>query len=163
MAVPDHDDVLRRHGYHGLRVKAIVAETDDARSFTFEVPDELHDAFAYRAGQFCSFRFRIGEDEHARCYSMSSAPETDDDLTVTVKRVPGGIVSNHFIDQVAVGDLVDVTRPAGNFCVRPRERPILGFCGGSGVTPVLSIAKSVLASSARPVHLLYANLSLIHI
>ena len=153
----DHDEVVRRHGYHALRVTSVVPETDDARSFTFEVPDDLRDAFGYRAGQFCSFRFRIDGDEQARCYSMSSAPETDDELTVTVKRVPGGVVSNHFIDRVAVGDLVEVTRPAGNFCVRPGERPVIGFCGGSGVTPVLSIAKSVLASSSRPVRVLYAN------
>ena len=88
---------------------------------------------------------------------MSSAPETDGDLTVTVKRVPGGLVSNWFHDHVAAGDVVEVTKPAGVFCVRDGERPIIGFCGGSGVTPVMSIAKSVLAGTRRPVRLLYAN------
>jgi ferredoxin-NADP reductase len=153
----EHTDVLSRHGYHTLRVKAVVDETDDARSIVLDVPPELRDDFAYRPGQFCSFRIHVGDDEVARCYSMSSAPETDDDLTVTVKRVPGGVVSNWLNDHVASGDLLEVTRPAGTFCVRPGDRPVIGFCGGSGVTPVISIAKSVLASTSRPVELLYAN------
>ncbi len=151
------DDVVRRHGYHRLRVKAVVEETDDTRSFVLDVPGELREAFRYQPGQFCSFRVHIDDDEHARCYSMSSAPDTDDDLTVTVKRVPGGLVSNWLNDHVSAGDLLEVTRPAGTFCVRPADRPVIAFCGGSGVTPVMSIAKSVLAASPRPVHLLYAN------
>ena len=153
----EHTEVLSRHGYHALRVKAVVDETHDARSIVLDVPPELRDAFAYRPGQFCSFRIRVGDDEVARCYSMSSAPETDGDLTVTVKRVPGGVVSNWLNDHVADGDVLEVTRPAGTFCVRPGDRPVIGFCGGSGVTPVMSIAKSVLASTSRPVELLYAN------
>jgi ferredoxin-NADP reductase len=151
------DAVVRRHGYHAIRVKDVVRETDDTRSFVLDIPAELRDDFGYRSGQFCTFRIHVDGAEHSRCYSMSSAPETDDDLTVTVKRVPGGIVSNWLNDHVAAGDLLEVTRPAGMFCIRPGERPVVGFCGGSGVTPVISIAKSVLSSTARPVHLLYAN------
>ena len=77
---------------------------------------------------------------------MSSAPETDGDLTVTIKRVPGGLVSNWFHDHVAEGDDLDVTKPAGVFCAQDGERPVVAFCGGSGVTPVMSITKSVLAT-----------------
>jgi ferredoxin-NADP reductase len=149
--------VLRRHGYHALRVKAVVAETEEARSFVFEVPDDLRPTFAYRPGQFCSFRVHVGEAERSRCYSMCSAPETDGDLTFTVKRVAGGSVSNWLVDQVTEGSLVEVNPPSGNFTVREGGRPIIAFCGGSGITPVLSIAKSVLATSPRPVSLLYAN------
>ncbi len=152
-----HHDAVRRHGYRRLLVKRVVYETDDARSFVLDVPPELRDEYSYESGQFCSFRVRTGEDEHARCYSMSSAPDVDDDLAVTVKRVPGGFVSNWLIDHVSEGDLLEVTRPAGLFCVRGESRPIIAFCGGSGITPVLSIAKSVLAASDRSVRLLYAN------
>ena len=88
---------------------------------------------------------------------MSSAPETDRDLTVTVKRVAGGLVSNWFLDNLAEGDVIEVTKPAGIFCPRESDRPVLGFCGGSGITPVMSIAKHVLATTQRPVRLLYAN------
>ena len=151
------DAAVRRHGYHALPVKRVVRETEAARSFALDVPDHLRGTFAYRPGQFCSFRVHLGETEHFRCYSMSSAPETDGDLTFTVKRVPGGVVSNWFVDHVGEGDLIEVNPPSGNFCVREGGRPIIAFCGGSGITPVLSIAKSALATSARSVHLLYAN------
>jgi 3-ketosteroid 9alpha-monooxygenase subunit B len=100
---------------------------------------------------------QIDGDEQLRSYSMSSAPATDRDLTVTVKRVAGGLVSNWFLDNLTEGDLIEVTKPAGVFCPRASERPVLGFCGGSGITPVMSIAKHVLATTRRPVRLLYAN------
>jgi 3-ketosteroid 9alpha-monooxygenase subunit B len=153
----DHDQVLRAHGYHLLRVKEVVRETHDTRSFVLDVPAELTDTFGYKAGQFCTFRVCIAGEQHLRSYSMSSAPETDRDLTVTVKRVPGGVVSNWFNDRVAAGDVLELTRPAGVFCVRNSERPVVAFCGGSGITPVMSIAKSALAATVRPVRLLYAN------
>ena len=88
-AVVDHDQVRRAHGYHPLRVKRIVQETADTRSFVLDVPEELGETFRYRPGQFCTFRVHIDGDEYLRSYSMSSAPETDGDLTVTVKRVAG--------------------------------------------------------------------------
>lgn len=151
------DDVLRRHSYHPIRVKRVVEETDDTRSLVLDVPDELAEVFHYQPGQFCTFRVRVGTDEHFRCYSMSSAPETDGDLAVTVKRVDGGVVSNWLNDNVSDGDLVEVSRPSGTFRIRDGDRPIIGFCGGSGITPVISIAKSVLAASGRSVRLLYAS------
>ena len=153
----DHNPVLRQHGYHALRIARVVAETHDANSFVLDVPDELEETFRYTPGQFCTFRVRIGGDEQLRSYSMSSAPETDPNLTVTVKRVAGGLVSNWLLDNLAEGDLVEVTKPAGVFCPRESERPVLGFCGGSGITPVMSIAKHVLATTERHVRLLYAN------
>jgi 3-ketosteroid 9alpha-monooxygenase subunit B len=155
--VAEPGDTVRRHGYHHIRVKDIVEETDDARSLVLEVPSDLQEAFRYQPGQFCTFRVHVGEEDHARCYSMSSAPETDDDLVVTVKRVAGGVVSNWLIDHVSAGDVLEVTGPMGTFCATPSERPIVAFCGGSGVTPVLSITKSALTSTGRSVRLLYAN------
>jgi ferredoxin-NADP reductase len=154
----DHSSVLHAHGYHKLRVKAVVRETHDASSFVLDVPDDLAPTFQYRPGQFCTFRVAVDGVEQVRSYSMSSAPEIDADLTVTVKRVAGGLVSNWFLDRVGVGDLIEVTKPAGVFCPQDAsEGPVLGFCGGSGVTPVMSITKHVLANSRRPVRLLYAN------
>ncbi len=159
MNEPDHTPVLREHGYHRLLVKDVVPETHDASSFVLDVPDELRSLFGYQPGQFCTFRVHVNDDEQLRSYSMSSAPETDDDLTVTVKRVTGGLVSNWFLDHLGTGDAVEVTKPAGVFCPRgdAADRPVLGFCGGSGITPVMSIAKHVLATTGRRVRLLYAN------
>ena len=100
----DVEGVARRHAFHPLPVKRVIEETDDTRTFVLDIPGDLTEAYRYRPGQFCTFRVRVGADEQFRCYSMSSAPDTDDDLAVTVKRVPGGTVSNWFNDRVSVGD-----------------------------------------------------------
>ncbi|MEU5880564.1 ferredoxin--NADP reductase [Spirillospora sp. NPDC047279] len=135
-------------------VTRVVRETADTRTYVL-APHE--GPFSYKAGQFCTFRVRVGGRDLLRSYSMSSAPETDDELMTTVKRVPGGQVSNWLHDNVAEGDEVEVTRPMGVFCLRPAEGPLLGFCGGSGITPILSLVKSTLATTARPVRLLCAD------
>ncbi len=153
----DRTDPRWEHGYHRLQVKRIIEETADTRSFVLDVPDDLADLFRYRAGQFCTFRVQVDGVEQSRCYSMSSAPETDADLTVTVKRVPGGLVSNWFHDHVTEGDTLEVTKPAGVFCLGQGQAPVLAFVGGSGVTPVMSIAKSLLAGTGRSIRILYAN------
>lgn len=135
-------------------VARIVKETADARTFVL-VP---HDGpLTYRAGQFCTFRVHVDGRMLLRSYSMSSAPETDDELMTTVKRVPGGAVSNWLHNNVTEGDELEMTLPAGRFCLREGETPMLGFCGGSGITPVLSLAKSVLAATDRRVRLLCAD------
>lgn len=156
-------DVVRDHGYHPLRVKRIVQETPDARSYVLDVPDELKAAFSYSSGQFCTFRVRIGSGDDAvelyRSYSMSSAPGIDADLTVTVKQVPGGAVSNWLHENVSEGDVLECNHPAGVFTLRENERPVVALCGGSGITPVLGITKTALHSTERQVALLYANRS----
>ncbi|MFZ0251748.1 MAG: ferredoxin--NADP reductase [Acidimicrobiales bacterium] len=153
----DQSAVLRDHGYHSLRIARVVRETHDASSFVLEVPEGLTETFRYRPGQFCTFRVHIDGEDQLRSYSMSSAPATDAALTVTVKRVAGGLVSNWFLDHLSEGDTIELTKPAGVFCPQESERPVLGFCGGSGVTPVMSITKHMLATTTRPVRLLYAN------
>lgn len=156
-AARDEAAVLRQHGFHSVVVAQLIDETADSRSFVLEIPGELADAFAYRPGQFCTVRAHVDEVELLRSYSMSSAPEVGDPMTLTVKRVPGGVVSNWLCDHVVPGTALELTRPAGVFCVRDGDRPIVAFCGGSGVTPVMSIVKSVLAGTDRHVRILYAN------
>ena len=143
------------HGFHRVPVKAVFDETKDARTYLLDVPAELQEIFRYEPGQFCTFRVSVGGVEHLRSYSMSSAPDTDPDLAVTVKRVPGGVVSNWFYDNVRAGDVLQVTRPAGVFTLRDPGRPVVAFAGGSGITPIMSIVKQALASTT--VTLLYAN------
>jgi 3-ketosteroid 9alpha-monooxygenase subunit B len=147
----------RDHGFHPLRVQRVVQETHDTKSFVFEVPADLRDAFAYEAGQFCTFRIPLGDDELLRCYSMSSSPDVDTDFVLTVKRVAGGRVSNWLLDEVAEGDELALTLPAGVFTLRDHPTPIVAFAGGSGITPVISVLKSTLATTDRRVRLLYAN------
>ncbi|MCU1452028.1 MAG: Oxidoreductase FAD-binding domain protein [Acidimicrobiales bacterium] len=147
----------RDRGYHPLRVRRIVQETVDACSIVLEVPEDLLDAFAYDAGQFCTFRVSIEGQERLRCYSMSSSPEVDAELQVTVKRVPGGAVSNWLNDALAPGDVIDASPPSGLFRLGDATGDIVAFGGGSGITPIFSIVKSALATTSRRVRLLYAN------
>lgn len=147
----------RDHEYHALTVADIVDETADARSFVLEVPPALADRFAYAAGQFCTFRATIDGESVARCYSMSSSPEAGEPLTVTVKRVAGGRMSNWMNDRLAPGDVVDVRVPSGLFVLRPAGTPLVAFAGGSGITPILSIVKTALLTTTREIVLVYAN------
>jgi 3-ketosteroid 9alpha-monooxygenase subunit B len=160
--VPDEDrDATGGDNFHALSVRKVIDETSDARSFVLDIPDNLRDAFRYRAGQFCSFRARVGNELLVRCYSMSSSPDTDREFKVTVKRVPGGAVSNWMIDNLSEGDVLEVTPPAGRFCLRTDEarrvRPLVAFSGGSGITPVISVIKTLLSTTERRASLLYAN------
>ncbi len=147
----------REHGYHFLTVTDVIDETADARSFVLDVPPALATRFAYVAGQFCTFRATIDGEEVVRCYSMSSSPDAGDPFTVTVKRVPGGRMSNWMNDALSPGDTIEVTPPAGRFVLRPATAPIVAFAGGSGITPILSIVKTALLTTARDVVLVYAN------
>jgi ferredoxin-NADP reductase len=88
---------------------------------------------------------------------MSSSPQAADPFTVTVKRVPGGKMSNWMNDSLAPGGAIDVMPPAGRFVLRARETPIVAFAAGSGITPVLSIIKTALATTRREIALVYAN------
>jgi 3-ketosteroid 9alpha-monooxygenase subunit B len=143
--------------YRALRVARIVQETPDARSFVLDVPPELREAFAYRAGQFLTFRLPVGDRRLVRCYSLSSAPGVDAEWKVTVKRVAGGRASNWMHDAVREGDRLEVMRPAGRFLLSDRAAGLTLFAGGSGITPVVSLAKAALAAAGRRVRLLYAN------
>ncbi len=147
----------RHHGFHPLRVRRVVRETADAASFVLDVPPALDADFVYEAGQFLTFRATVDGQVHHRCYSMSSAPAVDEELQVTVKRVPGGAVSNWMIDELGPGDVIGASVPAGVFCLRPGDGDLVAFCGGSGITPVFSLLKTALATTGRRVRLYYAN------
>ena len=143
--------------YHALRVSAVVNETIDAKSLVFEVPPELQERFRYRPGQFLTLRLDIGGHKVPRCYSMSSAPGVDAAPRVTIKRVRDGRGSNWVCDQVKVGDRIELLPPAGVFTPRHLDGDFLLLAGGSGITPVFSILRTVLAQGSGRITLLYAN------
>jgi ferredoxin-NADP reductase len=151
------DRALEHHGFHSLSVAEVIPETHDTCSLVLDIPDDLRDAFSYEAGQFCTFRVQMNGEHPMRCYSMSSSPAVDQEFRVTIKRVPGGLVSNHLNDNVAAGDVLDVTRPAGVFQLGEGTGEIVAVAGGSGITPVISIIKEALATTDRRIRLLYAN------
>ena len=143
-----------RHVFHQATVTRIIKETADSRTYVL-APEEQ--PFSYRAGQFCTFRVSVDGEELYRSYSMSSAPETDTEIMTTVKRVVGGKVSNWIVDNVVEGDQLTMTRAAGTFVLTPNSAPLLAFAGGSGVTPILSLLKSALATTDRAVRILSAD------
>lgn len=144
--------------YHQLRIAKIVQETPDARSFVLEVPADIADKFSYRAGQFLTFQVPHESGAFNRCYSLSSAPETDGKhLKVTVKRVAGGKGSNWFNDKLQEGGSLHVLPPAGRFVLKDGAAPLLLFGGGSGITPMMSLIKSALKTGNRKIRLFYAN------
>jgi len=147
-----------RPSFHPLRISAVTPETADSASFTFEMPAESGRTASARSGQYLTFRIPWKGLELTRCYSLSSCPELNEPWRVCVKRVPGGRVSNGMLDQLRVGDSVLVSEPQGRFVLEPQERsPLVFFAGGSGITPILSLVKAALATTERPVTLVYAN------
>ncbi|MGW4354591.1 2Fe-2S iron-sulfur cluster-binding protein [Nocardia sp. NPDC004582] len=143
---------------HQLKVRAVLSETADAVSLSFDIPADLTPRFAYSPGQYLTLRVpsdRTGSV--ARCYSLSSSPHRDDRPTVTVKRTPGGYASNWLCDNVSPGDILTVLEPAGNFVPRTWSHDLLLFAAGSGITPIISILKSALTLGRGTIALLYAN------
>ncbi|MEU6117206.1 ferredoxin--NADP reductase [Streptomyces sp. NPDC047117] len=144
-----------------LRVTEVIDETADARSFVLQPPAGAADRFAYRPGQFLTVRVPgpggDGAEAVARCYSLASSPDTGEPLRITVKRVVGGYGSHWLCDRVVAGGELEVLPPAGAFTPDSLDSDLLLVAGGSGITPVLSIAKSALVRGRGRVTLLYAN------
>jgi 3-ketosteroid 9alpha-monooxygenase subunit B len=141
-----------------LTVSRVIEETSDARSLIFDVPDELREQFAYKPGQFLTLRIpSLQTGWVARCYSLASSPQCDDDLKVTVKRTAAGYGSNWLCDNVIAGDRIEVLRPSGTFTPSHLDHDFLLWAAGSGVTPVISILKSALTVGSGHIALIYAN------
>jgi 3-ketosteroid 9alpha-monooxygenase subunit B len=144
--------------FHQLRVADVITETDEACSLVFDLPPELAGIFAYQPGQFLTVRIPSDRDGSvARCYSLCSSPVTGDAPTVTVKQTPGGYASNWIAGNVKPGTVLDVLPPAGMFVPASLDDDFLLLAAGSGITPVMSILKSVLAAGTGRVVLVYAN------
>lgn len=142
-----------------LRIKRVVRETADAVSLVLDVPDHCSARFEYQAGQFLTLRVDLDGRELRRCYSMSSAP-VEDELRITVKRDPGGLVSNWLNDTAAEGAELHAAPPEGRFVLRGDvDDDLVAFAGGSGITPIMSLVRTVLANTSRRVRLFYANRS----
>lgn len=143
-----------------LLVKDIIKETNDALSISFK-NGNLFKKLKYKPGQFLTIHVPIDKVVHKRAYSFSSNPHTDKDLKITIKRVEKGLVSNFVHDYLKVGDKLEVDDPAGSFYVEPKkdiQKQYVLFAGGSGVTPMFSIVKSVLTEEIQSkVLLIYAN------
>ena len=146
--------------FHNLIVSKIKRETPDSISIFFEVPEDLKNEYTFQAGQYLTLKFDINGKEERRAYSICTSP-IDTELAVNVKRVKKGIVSNHLNDNLKEGETISVMVPEGNFTVALEEnasRDFYFFAAGSGITPVMSMIKTILEKEPKSnVFLLYGN------
>ena len=145
--------------FHRLTIGDVRRETEDAVSLAFAVPARLERAYRFLPGQYLTLRTTIDGEDIRRSYSICSGLD-DGELRVVVKRVADGVFSNFVHDRLKAGDEIDVMTPAGQFVLPPPEGPrtIAAVACGSGVTPVMSHLKTVLAREpASRVALLYGN------
>ena len=143
--------------FHRLTVAEVVKETEDAHSYALCVPDALRAMFHYQPGQHLTFRVNVDGEDLVRSYSLSSSPETGGPPVVTVKRIAQGRASTWFHTHVRPGTVLDVSAPAGRFVCDAGTLPLVFCAAGSGITPVLSMIRSALATTQRNITLYYAN------
>ncbi|MFF8843352.1 2Fe-2S iron-sulfur cluster-binding protein [Streptomyces sp. NPDC015127] len=135
--------------FHPLRVGAVEQLTDDSVAVTFEVPPELHETFRHTPGQHLAVRRFVDGQEIRRTYSICAPAALDGDvpvLRVGIRLVDGGEFSTYALKELAVGDIVEVMPPMGRFLLPPRPGHFAAVVGGSGITPVLSMAATLLAA-----------------
>lgn len=148
--------------FHPLRIASLTHETRDAIVVTFQVPDDKRDAFRFAAGQHLTLRTVVDRQELRRSYSICSAPH-EGELRIAIKRVPDGAFSTWAHRELQPGHIIEVMEPAGSFHV-PLDpalaRHHLAFAAGSGITPILSLLKTILAEEPRSrATLVYGNRS----
>ncbi len=144
--------------YLHLSVKEIITETDDTKTIVFWQP--IHQSVQYKAGQFITVIVNIDGQKYRRSYSMSSSPR-EANVAITVKKLPYGLVSKYLCEQVKVGDVLEVLEPSGHFVVEPnesQERSLVFVAGGSGITPIFSMIKTLLpVEKHSKIYLVYAS------
>ncbi|MFI1772661.1 2Fe-2S iron-sulfur cluster-binding protein [Thalassobellus citreus] len=146
--------------FHKLTIQNIKRETNKAISITFNLPENLKDTFAFKAGQYITLKTEIDGHEVRRDYSLCSSPKSGD-LKVAVKEVTDGTFSSYANNSLKVGDVLEVALPKGRFVFTPNDsktKNIAAFTAGSGITPVLSIIKCALEEEVNSkVILVYGN------
>ncbi|MFM8710870.1 MAG: 1,2-phenylacetyl-CoA epoxidase subunit PaaE [Sphingomonadales bacterium] len=148
--------------FHPLTVKEVRQETADCVSLLFDVPETLQATYQFLPGQNLTLKATIHGEEVRRSYSICSAPQ-DKELRVAIKKVEGGVFSNYANDQLKAGDTLEVMPPAGKFNTPlqvSHSKRYLMIAAGSGITPILSLIKSILFTEpASTITLVYGNRS----
>ena len=131
-----------------LTIKDIRRETPDCVSIAFDVPEELKSEYEFKQGQNLTLRLRLNNEELRRSYSICSSP-LENELRIAVKKVLQGKFSSHANQKLRKGDLLDVLPPTGKFYTQlqtSHKKKYLAFAAGSGITPIISIIKTTLAT-----------------
>lgn len=147
--------------FYSLTVKHIKKLTPSSVAITFDIPKDLIQTFTFEAGQYITIKKEIKGEELRRAYSISSSPKNES-ITIGVKKVDRGGFSDYAHSKLAVGDSLEVMPPDGRFTFKPSDsvKNVAAFAAGSGITPIMSIAKAVLNSNnANTFVLVYGNKS----
>lgn len=146
--------------FYTLTVREVKRETPEAVTISFEVPENLKEAFQYTQGQYLTLKFNFNGEEVRRAYSMCSSP-IDDHIAVTVKEVEGGKASTFVNNELKVGQAIEVMQPEGRFFTKldpDQRKDYYLFGAGSGITPLMSIMRTILEREPQStVFLLYGN------
>ena len=146
--------------FHQLKIKEINRETDKCVTICFEVPENLKETFQFKAGQYVTLKTKINNKEIRRDYSICEAPKSGE-LKVAVKEVENGVFSKFANRVLKANDVLEVAPPQGRFVFEPdakKQRTIVAFAAGSGITPIMSIAKTILKQEPNSTFvLIYGN------
>ncbi|MDE1012499.1 MAG: ferredoxin--NADP reductase [Paraburkholderia fungorum] len=142
---------------HSLTITDVVAQGSDAILLSLGVEAGQQQSFCFRPGQYLTLAVSVQEDELWRCYSITSEPVQGQPISVLVRRVAEGRVSNWLCDHAQPGQQIKVLPPAGRFILARPGQPVLLYAGGSGIAPVFALAREALAQGASRVLLFYAN------
>ena len=147
--------------FHSLKVKDIKRETSEAVSVAFEVPPQQQPEYQFKQGQYITLKLQLKGEEVRRSYSLCTSPHAEKELRVAIKEVTGGKVSSYINKELKVGDSIEVMTPMGNFHTvlsGNKAKKYVLFAGGSGITPMMSILKSILyVEKQSKITLIYAN------
>jgi ring-1,2-phenylacetyl-CoA epoxidase subunit PaaE len=146
--------------FHQLSIREVRRETPECVSVSFDVPADLQEAYTWQAGQYLTLNAEINGEQVRRSYSICTAP-FENDLRVAVKLVPAGKFSTFANETLKTGDQLEVMTPTGNFtspAIEDKSRRYVAFAAGSGITPILSLIKSILHDEPHSVvTLFYGN------
>ena len=147
--------------FYSVNIKEIKQETANAVSVVFDIPENLKEDFSFTAGQYITLKTSIDNKEVRRAYSICSTPKSGE-LRVAIKKVEKGTFSVYATEQLKVGDTIEIASPEGKFQLQPEpNKNYIGFAAGSGITPLLSILKTVLeAEETSSFTLIYGNKSI---
>ena len=147
------------NSFYDLKIISVEKNTKDSVILSFEIPENLKKTFSFKAGQYITLENKINDKTIRRPYSICSSPD-ENILEVGVKKVKGGIFSTYANHNLKNGDFIKVSNPEGKFIYKNNDNSIIAIAAGSGITPIISIIKTILNDkTSSKIHLMYVNKS----
>ena len=147
------------NSFNDLKILSVEKNTEDSVILSFKIPENLKKPFSFKAGQYITLEKKINEKIIRRPYSICSSPD-ENILKVGIKKVKGGVFSTYANRNLKAGDFIKVSNPEGKFIYKNIDNSIIAIAAGSGITPIISIIKTILnKKTLSKIHLLYVNKS----